>query len=317
MTKEFLVPLPKTASPQKTLKNRIKCSGIGLHSGARISMVLHPAAPDTGIVFRRTDLAGNPVIRARHDRVNDTRLCTSIAENGASVATVEHLMAAFAGTGVDNVLVELDGPEVPVMDGSSAPFVFLLECADLIDQAAPRRYLKVLKPVTVVDGDRSAGLYPASQFSVGFSINFENPVVGEQIVDFTLSDGSFKAELARARTFGFAHEVDQLREMGLARGGSLDNAVVVSGDRVLNDDGLRYQDEFVRHKALDAIGDLYMAGSPLLARYEGDRSGHALNNQLLLKLFADKSAWTYVTKMPVRATVSRRREQEESAYATA
>lgn len=284
----------KTA--QKTLKNRIKCSGIGLHSGAKVTMMLNPAAPDTGVVFRRIDLPGQPLVRARYDQVSDLRLCTTVsAGEGVAVGTVEHLMAAFAGLGVDNVVVEIDGPEVPVMDGSSAPFVFLIECADLIDQVAPRRYLKVLKPVEVREGQASAALLPADDFSLGFEIEFANPMIGRQVAEFRLAPGRFKADLARARTFGFVQEVEQMRAMGLARGGSLENAVVLGADRILNDDGLRYDDEFVRHKALDALGDLYLAGGPILGRYEGCRSGHALNNRLLQALFADKSAFAWTT----------------------
>jgi len=284
----------KTA--QKTLKNRIKCSGIGLHSGAAVSVTLNPAAPDTGVVFRRVDLPGQPLVHARYDQVSDLRLCTSVsAGEGVNVGTIEHLMAAFAGLGVDNVLVDIDGPEVPVMDGSSAPFVFLIECADLIDQVAPRRYLKVLKPVEVREGAASAALLPDEGFSLGFEIEFANAVIGRQVAEFRLEAGRFKMELARARTFGLLQELEQLRSMGLARGGSLENAVVVGPDRILNDDGLRYDDEFVRHKALDALGDLYLAGGPIIGRYEGCRSGHALNNRLLKALFADKSAYAWTT----------------------
>ncbi|MEL3891331.1 UDP-3-O-acyl-N-acetylglucosamine deacetylase [Ferrovibrio sp. MS7] len=302
----------KTA--QKTLKNRIKCSGIGLHSGAKVTMTLGPAAPDTGVVFRRVDLPGQPLVRARYDQVTDLRLCSTIgAGEGVSVGTVEHLMAAFAGLGVDNVVVEIDGPEVPVMDGSSAPFVFLIECADLIDQVAPRRYLKVLKPVEVRDGLASAALLPDDDFSIAFEIDFSNPMIGRQAAEFYLAPGRFKADLARARTFGFVQEVEQLRAMGLARGGSLENAVVLGADRILNDDGLRYDDEFVRHKALDALGDLYLAGGPILGRYEGCRSGHALNNRLLHALFADKSAFAWTTYPKSREAQPRVAELVRSA----
>ncbi|WP_341704845.1 UDP-3-O-acyl-N-acetylglucosamine deacetylase [Ferrovibrio sp.] len=281
---------------QKTLKNRIKCSGIGLHSGAMVHMVLNPAAPDTGVVFRRTDLPGQPLIRAKHDQVTDLRMCTTVAAGeGIAVGTVEHLMAALAGLGVDNVLIDIDGPEVPVMDGSSAPFVFLIECADLIDQVAPRRYLKILKKVEVRDGEASAALLPAEGFAIDFEIEFANKMIGRQSAAFHLEPGRFKADIARARTFGFVQEVEQLRAMGLARGGSLENAVVLGHDRILNDDGLRYDDEFVRHKILDALGDLYLAGAPLIGRYEGRRSGHALNNRLLKALFADSAAFAWTT----------------------
>jgi len=289
---------------QKTLKNRIKCSGIGLHSGAMVHMVLNPAAPDTGVVFRRTDLPGQPLIQARYDQVTDLRLCTTVAAGeGVSVGTVEHLMAALSGMGVDNVLIDIDGPEVPVMDGSSAPFVFLIECADLIDQVAPRRYLKILKAVTVRDGDAVAALLPADGFVIDFEIEFANRMVGRQAAEFRLEPGRFKADIARARTFGFMQEVEQLRAMGLARGGSLENAVVLGHDRILNDDGLRYDDEFVRHKILDALGDLYLTGAPIIGRYEGRRSGHALNNKLLKALFADQTAFAWTTHAKARESV--------------
>lgn len=286
---------------QKTLKNRIKCSGIGLHSGAKVHMVLNPAAADTGVVFRRVDLPGRPLISARYDQVSDLRMCTTVAAGeGVSIGTVEHLMAALAGMGVDNVLIDIDGPEVPVMDGSSAPFVFLIECADVIDQVAPRRYLKVLKTVEVRDGAASAALRPAEGFSIDFEIEFANQMIGRQSAEFQLEPGRFKADIARARTFGFVQEVEQLRAMGLARGGSLENAVVLGHDRILNDDGLRYDDEFVRHKILDALGDLYLTGAPIIGRYEGRRSGHALNNKLLKTLFADQSAYTWTTHAKAR-----------------
>ncbi len=279
---------------QKTLKNRIKCSGIGLHSGAKVHMILSPAAPDTGVVFRRTDLPGQPLVRAKYDQVTDLRMCTTVAAGeGVSIGTVEHLLAALSGMGVDNVLVDIDGPEVPVMDGSSAPFVFLIECADLIDQVAPRKYLKVLKPVHVRDGAAAASLLPGEGFSIDFEIEFANKMIGRQTAEFQLEPGRFKADIARARTFGFVQEVEQLRAMGLARGGSLENAVVLGHDRILNDDGLRYDDEFVRHKILDALGDLYLAGGPIIGHYHGVRSGHALNNKLLKALFADQSAYAW------------------------
>jgi UDP-3-O-[3-hydroxymyristoyl] N-acetylglucosamine deacetylase len=304
---------------QRTLKNRIKCAGVALHSGARVGVTMLPAPPDTGIVFRRVDLPGRPEVAARHDRVADLTLCTSIGDGaGATIGTVEHLMAALCGLGVDNVVVELDGPEVPVMDGSAAPFVFLIECADLIEQAAPRRFVEVLKPVEVEDGGRSVALYPAADFAVSVTINFDSPVIGEQTCSFRVSPDSFKREIARARTFGFAHEVDELRARGLARGGSLENAVVVSGERVLNEDGLRFADEFVRHKALDAIGDLYLAGAPLLGHYRSDRAGHALNNRLLRQLFADETAWRVVTeKLPAAVATGVARRAPRLAAAAA
>ena len=280
---------------QRTLKNRIKCSGIGLHSGVRVNMVLTPAEAGTGIVFHRTDVVGKSgVIPASFDAVTDLTLCTTVGNrDGVSVGTIEHLMAAFAGCGVDNALVELDGPEVPAMDGSAAPFVFLIECADTVEQSATRRYIQVLRRIEVRDGNRAAILSPADNFGVSFEIDFANAVVGEQSCHFALYNGTFKAELARARTFGFVSEFDRLQSLGLARGGSLENAVVISGDKVLNEEGLRYEDEFVRHKALDSIGDLFLAGAPILGHFHGVRSGHALNNRVLRALFTERSAWHY------------------------
>jgi len=304
---------------QRTLKNQIKCTGIGLHSGRRVSMLLLPAAADQGIVFRRTDVPdGERDVPARFDQAADLILCTTVRNQaGVTVSTVEHLMAAFAGCGIDNATVELDGPEVPVMDGSSAPFVFLVECAGVVEQNTPRRYIEILKPVEVKEGGRAASLAPADKFSVSFAIDFASELVGEQNCYFEMRDGSFKAELSRARTFGFAGEVEKLHALGLALGGSLENAVVVSGDRVLNEGGLRYSDEFVRHKALDSIGDLYLAGAPILGHFHGERSGHALNNRLLRTLFADADAWRYVSQPIALPRPSRRDWSSEAALASA
>ncbi len=256
-------------------------------------MTLRPADPGTGVRFLRTDVPGSDPIPARFDTVSDTTLCTTIGQDGCKVATIEHLMAAFAGCGVDNVLVELDGPEVPVMDGSSAPFVFLIECADLVEQDAAKRWIKVLKPVKVGGTDKSASLVPSEGFSVSFSIDFDNEVVAKQSYFLDMQDGVFKAEVARARTFGFISEVDKLRQLGLARGGSLDNVVIVDNNKILNEDGLRYGNEFVRHKILDSIGDLYLSGAPIIGHFTGERSGHAMNNALLCALFEDETAWCY------------------------
>jgi UDP-3-O-[3-hydroxymyristoyl] N-acetylglucosamine deacetylase len=286
---------------QKTLKNRIRCSGVGLHSGVRVNMTLQPAAADTGVVFRRTDVSGKrQLIPARFDSVTDLTMSTTVGNrDGVSVGTVEHLLAAFAGCGVDNVLVELDGPEVPAMDGSAAPFVFLIECANTVEQPAARRYIEVMHHIEVRDGNRTAELSPAACFGVSFEIDFANAVVGEQSCHFALYNGTFKTELARARTFGFVSDFEKLLSLGLARGGSLENAVVVSGDRVLNEEGLRYDDEFVRHKALDSVGDLFLAGAPILGHFHGVRSGHALNNRLLRALFAETGAWRYTSSPAV------------------
>ena len=287
---------------QKTLRNSISCTGVGLHGGKLINMKLTPAPVNSGIVFKRTDVAPAVAeIPALYNTVSDLMMCTTV-ENEAhiKVATVEHLMAALSGCGIDNVIVELDGPEVPVMDGSSAPFVFLIECADVIDQEAPRRYIKVLKEVEVNEGAAKANLSPADNISIAFEIDFENPRIGKQNCSFSLRNGTFKNELSRARTFGFLSEFEQLKKLGLAKGGSLDNAIVLSGPDILNEEGLRYDDEFVRHKALDAIGDLYLAGAPIIGEFYGFRSGHALNNKLLHAFLSDKDAWCYTTEAPVR-----------------
>ncbi len=279
---------------QKTLKSPIQCTGTGLHSGAKVTMILHPAEAGSGIVFRRTDIGGGAVIPADWEHVTETRLCTTVGANGASVATIEHLMAALCGCEIDNARIDIDGAEVPVMDGSSEPFVFLIECAGIVEQDALRRALRVLKPVTVRDGLRAASLAPEDSFSVSVAIQYDNTAVARQECSFRLINGTFKSEICRARTFGFLDDLDEMLAAGLARGGSLDNAVVVSGDRILNEGGLRYADEFVRHKALDSIGDLYLAGAPIIGHYHGNQSGHGLNNRLLRALFADPSAWCRV-----------------------
>ena len=293
-------------SRQHTLNSPVHCSGVGLHGGAPVAMTLHPAPADHGIVFRRTDTgAADPLVPALWDRVVETRHCTVIGNRaGVTVATVEHLMAAFAGAGIDNVLVTLDGPEVPIMDGSAAPFMFLIECAGLAAQDAPRRAIKIVKPMMIADGGRIAALSPATRFSVSFEIDFESAAVARQECFFQITDGTFKAEISRARTFGFLHEVDEMRAAGLALGGSLDNAVVIAGSRVLNADGLRYDNEFVRHKVLDCIGDLYLAGAPLLGHFRGVRTGHRFNHLLLKALMGDRQAWTWID-LPVPEIAAR------------
>jgi UDP-3-O-[3-hydroxymyristoyl] N-acetylglucosamine deacetylase len=280
---------------QRTLKSAIHCRGVALHSGARVSMTLHPAGPDTGIVFRRSDRAGAE-IKAHWRNAVEQPLCTRLDDGeGLSVATIEHLMAALAGIEIDNAVIELDGPEVPVMDGSAAPFVFLIECAGIVEQDAPRRAIKVLKPVMVGEPGRLASLAPDDGFSMSFAIDFASGAISRQDITIAVDPESFKSDISRARTFGFLHEVDQMRAAGLARGGSLDNAVVISGDQVLNREGLRYVDEFVRHKVLDALGDLYLAGAPIIGHFRGERSGHALNRRLLEALLSDDSAWCFTT----------------------
>jgi UDP-3-O-[3-hydroxymyristoyl] N-acetylglucosamine deacetylase len=276
---------------QKTVKSMIRCRGTALHGGEHVTMVFHPAEPGTGILFRRAD-RGGALIRAHWRWVKESVLCTTIDDgDGLQVATVEHVMAALAGLEIDNCVIELDGPEVPAMDGSAAPFVFLLECAGIVEQEAPRRAVEILKPVRVADGRRSAMLMPGDGFSVTFAIDFAATAIRRQNIRLVLDPDSFKRDVAPARTFGFLEDVNALRAAGLARGGSMDNAIVIGEGRVLNTEGLRFPDEFVRHKALDAIGDLYLAGAPIIGQFSGVRSGHALNRQLLEALFADRTAW--------------------------
>ena len=281
---------------QHTLKNTIHCSGVGLHSGRKLTMSLHAADIDTGIVFRRTDVRnGSSEIAAKFDNVGDTRLCTTlINQDDVSVGTVEHLMAALAGCEIDNAVVEVNGPEVPIMDGSAEPFVFLIECAGVVEQAAPRLAIQILRRVDVKNGNADVSLEPWSGFSISLGIDFSHPSIGQQNLSVDLSAASFKSEICRARTFGFLKEVETLRTAGFVQGGSLDNAVVVSADGIMNEDGLRYTDEFVRHKALDCIGDLYLLGGPIQGRFSGNRTGHSINNQLLRTLIADRSAWRLV-----------------------
>ncbi len=279
---------------QKTLKSVIGCTGVGLHSGQKVSLTLHPGEPGSGIVFRRTDLGG-ATVAATYKNVNATMMCTSIANgSGASVTTIEHLMSALAGLGIDNVVVDLDGSEVPVMDGSAAPFVFLIECAGVVEQNLPRRAIQVLKTVEVSDGERSATLSPSDGFSMSFEITYDHPAIGRQECYFELADGAFKRDLCRARTYGFLSDVASLRERGYALGGSLDNAVVLDDAGIVNEEGLRYKDELVRHKALDGIGDLYLAGAPILGHMHAVASGHTMNHRLLKALFADDDAWRNV-----------------------
>jgi UDP-3-O-[3-hydroxymyristoyl] N-acetylglucosamine deacetylase len=258
-------------------------------------MRLLPAAPDTGIVFRRTD-AGAEILASWVNTIESPR-CTMLSNGeGITVGTVEHLMAALAGAEIDNAIVELDGPEVPIMDGSSAPFLFLVECAGLVEQDAARRAIKVLKPVSVIEDGATAALLPDHGFSMSFEISFPNPLIRRQDISVVFDAATFKAELSRARTFGLLDELDRLRAAGFGRGGSLDNVIVVSGDHILNSGGLRYADEFVRHKLLDAFGDLYLAGGPIIGRFCGVRSGHAHTRHLLAALFADAEAWRYTSQ---------------------
>lgn len=282
---------------QRTLKSVVRTTGVGLHSGAKVSLVLRPAQPDTGIVFHRVDLEPPVDLKADPLAVGDTRMASCLEKGGARVATVEHLMSALAGLGIDNLHVDIDAAEVPIMDGSAAPFVFLLQSAGIEEQNAAKKFLRVKKTVEVKEGDKWARLSPYDGFSLDFSIVFSHPAVARTdsrvFIDF--ADQSYLREVARARTFGFMQDVEVLREQGLALGGSLENAIVMDEYRVLNNDGLRYADEFVRHKILDAVGDLYLAGHPLLAAFSAHKSGHALNNQLLRALLADASVWELVS----------------------
>ncbi|MFC4724496.1 UDP-3-O-acyl-N-acetylglucosamine deacetylase [Glycocaulis abyssi] len=280
-----------------TLAQAAVCAGIGLHTGARVRMVLKPAPAGTGIVFERTDLdCADRQIPARYDLVRSTDLGTTIVNgDGASVSTVEHLMAAFAGLGVDDVHVELHGPEVPAMDGSSLPFVELLEHAGLKTQPAPRRAIRVLKPVEVSLGGRNAVFLPSLQAAIDVSIDFDDAVIGRQQYRFEISPAGFRSEIAAARTFGFRREYETLLKAGLARGGSMENAIVLDEQGVANPEGLRFADEFVRHKILDAAGDLYLAGAPILGLYQASRPGHGINNVAVRALMADVSAWKWVT----------------------
>ncbi len=299
---ELSPAVPSAIVRQRTLKTSISCTGVGLHSGAKIVMTLRPAEVNTGIVFRRIDIAGGGArIPALWSNVSDTRLNTCIADSaGASVRTIEHLMAALAGMGIDNAVIDISGEEVPVMDGSAAPFLFLIECAGVVEQAAPRRALKVLKRVMIQDGDKMALLAPAHNFSLRVEIDFPIAAIRRQECFLPMDGGAFKAEISRARTFGFEQDVAAMRAAGLGKGGSLANAVVIAsdGEKILNEEGLRYEDEFVRHKTLDALGDLTLAGAPILGHFHGVRCGHDLNNRLLRELFADRTAWTMVDLVP-------------------
>jgi UDP-3-O-[3-hydroxymyristoyl] N-acetylglucosamine deacetylase len=282
---------------QRTLKNVIRATGVGLHTGNKVYLTLRPAAPDTGVVFRRVDLDPPVDIMACPSNVGDTRLSTTLVNGDARVSTVEHLLSAFAGLGIDNAYVDVSAAEVPIMDGSAGPFVFLIQSAGIEEQNRPKRFIRIKREVAVEDGDKFARFEPFDGFKVGFSIDFDHPafVSRTQSATVDFSATSFVKEVSRARTFGFLRDIEALRQQNLALGGSLDNAVVVDDYRILNDDGLRYEDEFVKHKILDAIGDLYLLGHSLIGSFCGHKSGHALNNRLLRTLLADASAWEEVT----------------------
>ncbi|WP_226645543.1 UDP-3-O-acyl-N-acetylglucosamine deacetylase [Microbulbifer variabilis] len=282
---------------QRTLKNAIRATGVGLHTGKKVVLTLKPAPVDTGIVFRRTDLDPVVEIEARAENVGDTLLSTTLVKDDVRIATVEHLLSAMAGLGIDNAIVELSAQEVPIMDGSAGPFVFLIQSAGIQEQSAPKKFLRIKKPITVEEGDKVASFLPFNGFKVSFTIDFDHPVFqGRNLtssVDF--SSTSFVKEVSRARTFGFMHEIEYLRSKGLVQGGSVDNAIVIDQYRILNEGGLRYEDEFVKHKILDAIGDLYLLGTSLIGEFKAFKSGHSLNNKSLRHLMAQKDAWEMVT----------------------
>ncbi len=282
---------------QRTLKNVIRATGVGLHTGDKVFLTLRPAAPDTGIIFRRVDLDEPVDIPASEENVGDTQLSTTLEKDGVRISTVEHLLSAFAGLGIDNAYVDVSAAEVPIMDGSAGPFVFLIQSAGVEEQNKLKRFIRIKQAVEVTDGDKYARFDPFEGFKVGFGIDFDHPVFSEetQFASIDFSSTSFVKEVSRARTFGFLREIEMLRERNLALGGSMDNAIVVDDYRVLNDDGLRYADEFVKHKILDAIGDLYLLGHSLIGAFSGYKSGHALNNKLLKTLLATPEAWEEVT----------------------
>ena len=282
---------------QRTLKNVIRATGVGIHSGEKVFLTLRPAAPDSGIIFRRVDFAQPVEILARAEHVGDTSLSTTLTRGDVRIMTVEHLLSALAGLGIDNAYVDLSAPEVPIMDGSAGPYVFLIQSAGIEEQNAPKRFIRIKKPIRVEDGDKWARFEPFDGFKVGFTIDFNHPMFTRSTssaeVDFSTT--SFVKEVSRARTFGFMKDIEMLRDRKLVLGGSMDNAIVLDDYRILNEDGLRYEDEFVKHKILDAIGDLYLLGHSLIGAFYGHKSGHQLNNQLLRTLLADRTAWEEVT----------------------
>ena len=273
---------------QRTLAHSIRCSGIGLHSGRKIDLVLHPAEADAGISFVRSDLGVE--IPARSTFVTDTRLCTTIGRNGAHVSTVEHLLSAMAGLGIDNARIEVNGPEVPIMDGSAAPFVFLIQCAGIREQDSPKKVLRVLKKIEVSEGNKRCALYPSAGFKVSYLLDYDHPMLKNRQVSIDFSRQAYTREVSRARTFGFLHEIEALQKAGLALGGSLENAVVLDKYRVINETGFRYRDECVRHKILDTLGDLMLAGHAIVGAFEGQRTGHEMNHKLVSAMLADPAS---------------------------
>lgn len=282
---------------QRTLKNEIRATGVGLHTGKKVLLTLRPAPVDSGIVFRRVDLDPVVEIKAKAENVGDTTLSTTLVSGDVRISTVEHLLSALAGLGIDNAVVEVSADEVPIMDGSAGPFVFLIQSAGIQEQKAPKRFIRIKKPVTVEEGDKSASFRPFDGFKVSFAIDFDHPVFRDRSLRASVdcSSTSFVKEVARARTFGFMHEIEYLRSKGLAKGGSVNNAIVIDKYRVLNEEGLRYEDEFVKHKVLDAIGDLYLLGYSLIGEFDAYKSGHGLNNRSIRELMRQKDAWEMVT----------------------
>jgi UDP-3-O-[3-hydroxymyristoyl] N-acetylglucosamine deacetylase len=288
---------------QRTVRESISCTGIGLHSGKKVNLTIKPAPPDSGIRFLRKDIPGRRTIKAHFENVVDTNMSTTIGSNGNKVSTIEHLMAAFFGCGIDNALVELDGPEVPIMDGSSAPFIFLLKSAGIKEQKKPKEFIVIKKSLKIQEGSRSIFIKPSKELKISFTVDFHHPLINKQKYELRFSGKDFITEISRARTFGFLQDIKALRDAGLAKGGSLDNAIVIDGFRVLNEDGLRYKDEFVRHKILDFIGDLAILGSPIIGHFHVQKSGHSLNQAMLKKLAANEKYWKRLTiERPQEAT---------------
>ena len=291
------IALKNSMVKQRTLKSSVSVTGVGLHSGEKVTLSLRPASINSGIVFRRVDVKPVEEIHVQAHLVHDTRLSTCMEQNGVRVATIEHLMSALAGLGIDNAIVEMDRAEVPIMDGSAGTFIFLLQSAGIVEQAASKKFIRIKKTVEVVQGDKWVKFEPYNGYKLTFTINFSHPVFAgsKQHVSVELNEQSYIRDISRARTFGFMQDVESMRAQGLALGGSLDNAIVMDEYRVLNADGLRFEDEFVKHKVLDAIGDLYLLGHAVIGAFSGFKSGHALNNALLRELLKDESAWEFVT----------------------
>jgi UDP-3-O-[3-hydroxymyristoyl] N-acetylglucosamine deacetylase len=293
----MILPSKKPMVKQRTLKSSVSVTGVGLHSGEKVTLSLRPGPINSGVMFRRVDVKPVEEIFARAHLVHDTRLSTCMEQNGVRIATIEHLMSALAGLGIDNVVVEMDGAEVPIMDGSAGTFIFLLQSAGIVEQSAPKKFIRIKKTVEVKQGDKWVKFEPYHGYKLTFTINFAHPVFAntKQHVTLDLDEHAYVRDISRARTFGFMQDVEYMRSQGLALGGSLDNAIVMDEYRVLNADGLRFEDEFVKHKVLDAIGDLYLLGHPIIGAFSGFKSGHALNNALLRELLTDDQAWEFVT----------------------